>query len=415
VAAAVLAVVFAVLFVWVGLANGIGHPSVPSGDVALVQDAPDGEISVDDFNNALKQTALSQGVTQVPKPTDPQYATLRDAAMGNLITERWVAGEAEERGITASETDIQSFIKQNIGSPSDFKKAAKQAGFTLTQAKEQVKLNVLGTELQKEVVGTTPPSVPQELVQNFYDANKAQFAQPETRDVREVVNKSKSEIEKAQAALQKDDSAQSWKTVAAKYSTDKATKTNGGLRKGVAQGQSEPTLDQQIFSAPTGQLVGPFKGQAGYYVIEVDKVTPATVTPLSQVESQIKQQLVQGEQQELVSQIQTSITGKWTARTFCADGYVVQQCSNYTPPSTAAQGAPPVTSSSAVNPGQGTTFPGQAPQALPQGPQYPASKAPTTLGPSGAPLPPGTAPPAGTTAPPSGTAPPTGTAPPSGG
>ena len=34
------------------------------------------------------------------------------------------------------------------------------------------------------------------------------------------------------------------------------------------KGQSEPALDQQIFSAPQGQLVGPFKGQAGYYLIE---------------------------------------------------------------------------------------------------------------------------------------------------
>ena len=59
---------------------------MPSGDVALVQDAPNGNITTDQFNAALKQTALGQGITKVPKPTDPQYATLRDAAMSNLIT-----------------------------------------------------------------------------------------------------------------------------------------------------------------------------------------------------------------------------------------------------------------------------------------------------------------------------------------
>jgi parvulin-like peptidyl-prolyl isomerase len=412
--AAVLAALFAVLFLWVGLADGIGTPSIPSGDIALVQDAPDGNISTEDFNAALKQTALGQGITKVPKPSDPQYATLRDAAMSNLITQRWVAGEAAERGITASDTDIQSYIKQNIGGPSDFAKAAKQAGFTTSQAKDQIRLIVLGQDLQKEVVGTTPPSVPQDTVQNFYDANKAQFTQPETRDVREIVNKDKGQIDQAKAALEKDHSASSWKAVASKFSTDKATKSNGGLRQGVAQGQSEPALDQQIFAAPTGQLVGPFKGQAGYYVIEVDKVTPASVTPLSKVETQIKQQLAQGLQQEKVSQVQASITGKWTSRTFCASGYVVQQCSNFTPPSTATQGAPPVQSSGAVNPGHAATFPGQAPAALPQGPQYPAAKQPAVLGPGGAPtLPPGTAPPSG--APPSGAAPPSGTAPPASG
>jgi len=398
--------VFAILFAWVGVADGIGQPSVPSGDVALVQDAPDGSISKADFNTALKQTALGQGITKVPKPSDPQYATLHDAAMSNLITQRWVAGEAAERGLTVSDTDVQNYIKQNIGGPSAFKKAAQQAGFKPAQAKEQVRLILLGQNLQKAVVGTAAPAVSQDTVQNFYDANKAQFSQPETRDVREILNKDKGQIEAAKAALQKNDSASNWKVVASKYSTDKATKSNGGLRKGVAQGQSEPTLDKQIFAAPTGQIVGPFKGQAGYYVIEVDNVTPASVTPLSKVETQIKQQLAQGLQQEKVSQVQTSITAKWTARTFCADGYVVQQCSNFTPPSTQGQGAPPVLSSSAVNPGQAATFPGQPPNALPQGPQYPASKQPSVLGPGGAPtLPPGTAPP-------SGTAPPTSTAPP---
>ena len=385
---------------------GIGHPSVSSGDVALVQDAPDGAIPMDEFNAALKQTALGQGITKVPKPSDPQYATLSDAAMSNLITERWVAGEASERGITASDTDIQNYIKQNIGGPSAFQKAAKQAGFSQSQAKDQIRLIILGQDLQKAVVGTTPPSVPQETVQNFYDANKAQFTQPETRDVREILNKDKSQVDAAKAQLEKSDSASNWKAAASKYSTDKATKSNGGLRKGVAKGQSEPALDTQIFSAPTGQLVGPFKGQAGYYLIEVDKVTPASVTPLSKVESQIKQQLAQGLQQQKVSEVQASITAKWTSRTFCADAYVVQQCSNFTPPSTATQGAPPVQSSGAVNPGHAATFPGQAPAALPQGPQYPAAKQPSVIGPSGAPtLPPGTAPPSGAP-PPSGAAPP---------
>jgi hypothetical protein len=406
----VLAAVFAILFVWVAVADGLGHPSVPSDDVALIQDAPDGNITMDDFNTALKQTALSQGINTPPKPTDPQYGTLRDATMQNLITARWLAGEAADRGITASDTDVQNFIKQNIGGPSQFKKLAKQAGFTLAQARQQIELNVLGTNLQKEVLPSTPPPVPEDTVQTFYDANKAQFTQPETRDVREILNQDKSKVEAAKAQLEKDNSASSWKSVAAKYSTDKATKSNGGLRKGVAKGQSDPAVDAQIFAAPTGQLVGPFKGQGGYYLIQVDKVTPASVTPLSKVETQIKQQLAQGLQQQQASQIQANITNKWTARTFCTDGFVVQQCSNFTPPSTAAKGAPPVVSSGAVNPGQAATFPGQPPAALPQGPQFPASKQPSVVGPGGAPgLPPGSAPPAGTapgTAPPSGAAPP---------
>ncbi len=186
------------------------------------------------------------------------------------------------------------------------------------------------------------------------------------------MNKDKAKVERRRRSWRRSDSAANWKKAAAKFSTDKATRVNGGLRKGVAKGQSEPALDAQIFSAPIGQLVGPFKGQAGYYLIEVDKVTPASVTPLSKVESQIKQQLAQGVQQEIVSEVQETITAKWTSRTFCADAYVVQQCSNFTPPASATQGAPPVQSSSAVNPGpRPPSSPGRRQRRCPQGPQYP--------------------------------------------
>jgi foldase protein PrsA len=405
VVAAILALVLVLFFVGFAIAQGIGNPSVPSDDVAVVQDAPDGNISVDDFQAALKQTALRQGIPKPPAPSDPQYAAVRDAAMSDLLSARWVAGEAEERGITVSDTEVTNEldkIKKQYGGQQGFQQLLKQSGFTADEARIRIQIQLLSNEIQKQVVGTTPPPVSQDLIQQFYDVNKSQFTQPETRDVREIVNKDKAKADQALSALQQDDSASNWKKVAAKDSTDQATRSNGGLRKAVAQGQSEPALDSQIFSAAEGQLVGPFKGQAGYYVIEVDKITPASVTPLEKIQSQIKQQLSQGLQQEALANSQTSITDKWVSRTFCASGYVMDLCDNFSAPPPTTPGAPPVTSSGAVQPGQTAVFPGQAPPALPQGPQYPQAKAqPSVIGPGGAPqLPPGTVPPQ--TAPPSG-------------
>jgi parvulin-like peptidyl-prolyl isomerase len=90
---------------------------------------------------------------------------------------------------------------------------------------------------------------------------------------------------------------------------------SGGLRSGVAKGQSDPALEAQIFSAPQGQLVGPFKAQAGFYVIEVEKITPASTTPLSKASAQIKQQLAQGRQQEIGQTFQQDFLDKWRSRT----------------------------------------------------------------------------------------------------
>ncbi len=130
---AVFGGLFIALFVVVGVADGIGHPSVPSGDVAVVEDAPDGTITQEDFDAALAQAAARQGLPKAPEPSDPQYATLRDSAMSAVLQARWFRGEAEERGITVSDTEItqrlQQFQKQ-VGNRAQFEKYIKKLGFT---------------------------------------------------------------------------------------------------------------------------------------------------------------------------------------------------------------------------------------------------------------------------------------------
>ncbi len=412
---AIFGVLFVALFAIVGIAVGIGHPSVPSGAVAVVEDVPDGTVTQQNFDDAFKQAAARQGLQKPPAPSSPQYATLRDSAMGDVLLGRWVRGEAADRGISVSDTEIttqlQQIIKQQFGGQKKFQQFLKQAGYTPAQAREQVELSLLTKQIQQQVIPQTA-SVPDSQISDYYDANKSQYSQPESRDVRQIVNKDMAKVDQAKAILAKDNSAKSWKQVAAKYSTDQATQATGGLRAGVTKGQSDPVVDQSIFSAAQGALVGPIKGQSGtYYLIEVDKVTPATTTPLSKVSSQIKQQLDQGLQQQIASNFQTNFINKWTARTFCAKSYLTDRCANFTPEPPALQGAAPVTPTGAVNPGSAAIFPGQQIPALPQKPcgfENPGLTPPVicdwpttpkkgaatgVLGPSGAPqLPPGAAP-----------------------
>jgi foldase protein PrsA len=386
-----------VLFAIVAIAQGIGHPSVPSGDVAVVEDVSNGHISQDEFDASLAQAAARQGLKQTPAPSDPQYSVLRDAAMSDVLLTRWVRGEAEDRGISVTDTQVQQQLDQTIKTQfhgqKNFDDFLKQAKFTPEQATARIELQLLSNEIQKQVLPDSP-SISDTDVKNFYEANKSQFQQPESRDVRQIVNTDQAKVEQAKALLEKDDSATGWKKAATQFSTDKATQSSGGLRKAVTQGQTTDTsLDQQIFSAPQGQLVGPFRGQAGYYLIEVDKITPAQTVPLDQASDQIRQQLTAGKQQQLGQAFQLDFTDKWMSRTFCGDDYVMNRCANYEAPSIRAPGSAVVTSIAPVAPGQAGLFPGQTPQGLPQGPQQPPSAAPPggalPIGPGGAPAVPG--------------------------
>jgi foldase protein PrsA len=428
VAAVVLAAALVITFAGYAIGRGLGAPDIPSDAVAVVDDAPNGTITTANFEAGLKQAAARQGVNKVPKPSDPQYESLRDSAMSDLLLSRWVRGEAEERGITVSDTEVTSRLeqikKQQFKSEQQFQQFLDQAGFTPQDARERVELQLLSGRIQAEIL-PEKPSVSQGQVESFYKANISQFQQPETRDVRQIFNQDKAKVEQAKTLLSKDDSAQSWEQVAARLSADPATKDNGGLREGVTRGQSEAVSEEAIFSAPQGQLVGPVKGQDGYYLIEVEKITPPATTPLSSVSKQIEQQLSQGAQQDVATSFQTSFTAKWTSRSFCASGYVMNRCANYTS-SDACVGDDPgeqgdvdktgcvafVTSTAPLEPGHATVFPGQAPQGLAQGPIRPVSGQSNVIGPSGAPQAPGAVPPGGTAAPPGGTAqPPTGTPP----
>jgi foldase protein PrsA len=396
-AAGVLGVFLVAFFVVVAIAQGIGGPSVPSDDVAVVEDAPDGHIAISEFQRSLAQNAASAGQKKVPDPSSPQYASLRDQTMSNLILGRWVRAEAEDRGISLSDSEINNRldqIKKQLGGEKGFQQTLQQAKLTADEARQQVELQLLGDQIQSEVIPQdSPPDISDSQIEDYYEANKAQFEQPETRDVRQIVNKDEAKVQQAKALLEKDDSAKGWQKAASRYTTDQATKNSGGFRPAVARGQDLPALENQIFSATEGELVGPFDVEGTFYLIQVTKSTPAKTTTLDQASKQIEQQLAQGAQQQLGQDFQQDFTAKWTARTGCADDYVVAQCKNFEPPVQQAEGAAPVTSTAVVSPGFAAVFPGQPVPVLPQGPiQPPAPAQPGVIGPGGAPLPPGATP-----------------------
>jgi parvulin-like peptidyl-prolyl isomerase len=422
------AVLLAGVIVLVAATSGIGKPSLPEDDlVAFVDQAPDGEVTQEQFDAALEQAAARQQVQEVPPPGTPQYDALKETAMGDLLLSRWVRGEADELGVEVTDREIdqelETIIQDQFGGQKQFDRFLEQSKFSEEDARERVALQIMQQRITEDVVGTEPPDIPDEEVENFYNENIEQFQTPETRDVRTILTQDEAEADQAFDQLSQDDSPASWKQVAQEFSTDEATAELGGLRQGVAQGQNEPQLDEAIFSAPEGELVGPLSTDAGFYVIQVEQITEASTQPLDeQTRGQIVQTLASEQQQETAAAFQTDFLEKWQALTVCNEDYAIDRCSNAPPPPDPCagddDGEEPTPDPTTGEPTEGcpawvpSTRPVPPSQAgdsaatgLPQGPQGLAPPAPA--------LPPGTqtipgAPPG--TVPP-GTAPP-GTAPP---
>lgn len=332
------ALLFALLFIIFAVAEGISSPSVPSGNVVLVEELPEeiGTISQEEFDRALEQQAATAKLKEVPKPGDDKYEELQKATLEELVGGIWLKGQAEELGLTATPSEMEKALegikKERFPSPEAYAKFLKESKFTQADVDARIELQVLGSEIQEKIAAEAPkPDAAQ--IEEYYEAEKeAKFTNKASRDVRLIVNEDKAEVEAAKKELEEDNSPANWKKVAAKYSDDPSSNKKGGLQPGIQEEFLPPELKAPIFEAEIGELIGPVKLEKNQLLIEVVKETPAKPKPLKEVEAEIVSTLEQDGQQEFFGEFVTDYEGRWGSRTFCADGYaVIDDCSNFKP------------------------------------------------------------------------------------
>jgi foldase protein PrsA len=354
---------------------GCGEEGIPGNAVAEVDGTP---IERSDFDHWLTIAAKSSGQPNaaVPKPPDfkeciaqakkaaakpaegqpkqtdadfkkqcqQQYDQLRDQVLGLLISFEWIKREAEEQGVEVTDEEVRKSFeeqkKQSFPKEADFKKFLEQSGQTVEDVMLRVRLDALSNKIRDKVT-KGKDKVTDAQIKEYYDKNKAQFAQPERRDLHIVLTKTKAKAEQAKAALE---NGQPFKKVAKQYSIDDASKAQGGKLPAVAKGQQEKAFDTAIFGADKGKITGPVKTQFGYYVFKVDKINAASQQTLEQAKATIKQVLASQNQQKALDTFVKDFRKKWKEETECREGYVTQDCKNApkpTPtPTPAGQQAP---------------------------------------------------------------------------
>jgi parvulin-like peptidyl-prolyl isomerase len=323
------------LFVGFAIAQGIGNPSVPGGDVAVIENAPEGLGTVTEaqLRHSIVIAAAAGQVKPVPKPGDEKYEELKEAALTELLESTWIQGLAEEMGISVTPKEIAEELKkvetQAFKSKKQFQEFLKQSHYTPADVKERITIQILTKQIQEQIQGE--PAVPSSgEIEDYYEAAKSsQYTTPESRDIRTVLNKDKAKVEEAKAELEKDDSVQSWEKVAKKFSTDPATKGKGGLQEGVSEGGVPEPLNKAVFAAPQGEVEGPVKDSRGYIVYEVMKITPEKVQSLEEVKSQISTQLEEQASQQELTRFVNNFHSTWVSRTFCASEFKISRCANF--------------------------------------------------------------------------------------
>src|SRR5690349_11518044 len=303
--------------------NAAAHGSSAPGSNVVLPDPPN-------FTKCIANQAKQPVPKGAKKPTNAQlktqckqqYDALKQQVMQFLVSAEWIQQEAEKQGVKVSDKEVQKQFadqkKQSFQKDEDYKKFLTNSGMTEADLLFRVKLDIISNDVRTKVI-KGKDTVTDAQISSYYNKNKQRFAQPERRDLLVVLTRTKDKADAAKAAL---DSGQKWATVAKKYSIDEASKAQGGKLPGVAKGQQEKAFDDAIFSAKKGKIVGPVKTQFGYYVFDVQKITPASQQSLAQTKETIRNLLKSQTQQKALNDFVKKFRSDYKDKTKCAKTYV---------------------------------------------------------------------------------------------
>jgi len=309
----------AALILLVAACGGGGSKAVPSDAVVVVGDQ---EVSKSEWDALLRQTKRNFVAThrKFPKVGTVDYGNLKTNATQFLIQSSEYQQEADKLGVEVADKDVDARLaqikKQYYGNPPGqkpagaaqmqkrYEAALKQQGFTDTEVRQGIKLQLLREKVYKKV--TADVKVSDDDVKAYYEKNKKQYetpAEPESRDLRHILVKKKAKADELYAQLQADPSK--FAQLAKKFSTDTSSAANGGkLPPGVGvKGRLDPAFEKVAFSIKENVVSKPVKSQFGWHLIEalgpVKAGTPAKPTALnSQVKAAIRQQLLAQKQRQ---------------------------------------------------------------------------------------------------------------------
>jgi foldase protein PrsA len=323
---------------WMYVAAKSQAASSPGQPVIVPNDPPN-------FNSCVAQVraaipSLAKTSTKTLKSDCKQlFRSLSSQVMDFLVKAYWYQADAAKLNVKVTDAEVQKAFatarKQDpqVTSDAGLKSFLSQTGQTLQDVLFRFRINAI---VQKLVAKHTS-SISQAQIAAYYTSHQSQFGTQETRNLRVVLASSQANALAAKKALS---SGQSWNKVAKKYSTDPTTKNSGGLLTGITKQQADAALAQAAFSAPVNKLLGPVKGQFGYYVFEVTHITPGTQQSLAQATPLIRQQLTTQQQQTAQTAVDSRAKKDWLSQTTCRSEYAMTDCNGYKAPTTGTTGTP---------------------------------------------------------------------------
>jgi len=297
-----------------------GKPDVPPGAIAVVGEF---EIAKTEFDRLIDQAKKSFEAQEqdFPEAGTPEYEDVKSSIVGSLVEEAQWAQEADEMGIKVTDQEVNKRLdelKEQFfqGDDKKYEEELERQGLTEQQVRDEIRSRVLSEKIYNSV--TKSVKVTDQAIQAYYKKNEAQFEQPESREVRHILVKTRAKAQDIYGQLQ--DGA-SFTALAKQFTQDEASKAEGG-KMTAQKGRTVAPFDKFVFDAETGDLSEPIKTEFGWHIIEVlSDVKPKSVTPLEDVKESIETTLLQQRQNAAMRRWVADLKEKYADETAYAPGF----------------------------------------------------------------------------------------------
>lgn len=270
-----------------------------------------------------RRRALSGATSaaEARKSCELEYLEVRDRALGYLIASDWLAGEASALGMEISPEGVrrQLLARERAfpGGHGEFLTSMASIGHSLSDVEGEIRNREEAEKIQQRLAaGETPPTLDE--LRAYYKQHMARFEHAATRGFYIVENiQSRALAEETIGKIERGLSI-----TKAGYTLHESHVRPNDMR-------HARTIIKAIFSAKPHVLTGPVKVEDLYFLVEVTGEKPAYVETFPQVRRQIETTLGHARHRARLARFIEGWRKRWTARTRCRAGYVIQKCANF--------------------------------------------------------------------------------------
>jgi parvulin-like peptidyl-prolyl isomerase len=248
---------------------------------------------------------LSDGYEEIARTTPPAELSarreeFRKTLIDEMLSELLLKDRADRIGLSVTPQEVSDAIERlkaqnNMTSEAEFLSSLQKAGLTRADMEARLRDTLLTTKLFRQELRDRDTLDDRELRER-YEREKEQYRLPERAHVREIVILPSSmedpaavagAEEAARSAAQRVRGGEDFAKVAKEVS-NAPTKDNGGDLGTIARGELLKELDDAVFAAPAGTVVGPVRSRAGFHVIRVEERMPSEIPSFDAVKTELR-------------------------------------------------------------------------------------------------------------------------------